>query len=398
MRAKAGNRPGEKLKGRRVARELRELQNHVQSMLRTAQGFFIYRVAVGPGRLDKARVILVSPSVRDVSGIEDPYNFESWFSSLHPDDIPRIMEANERAVATGVPYDQVARWYHRLNKKWVWLRTMSQPVFNERGLLTHFNGLCIDVTARIRAEQQLVEQRRHLRALVSQLAVAEERERRRIADGLHDDISQLLAAARLKLSMLAAAPDLRKARDLAGEAGDYLDRMIKTTRSLAFDLASPVLHRFGLEPAVEDLCEKMSLQHGIRFEFSTDARAKALPEDAQTLVFHAVRELMRNVARHARAKRATVDLRTRARSMIVTVEDDGLGFDEGHLPVRGPDQGLGLFSVRERMEHLGGQFSVVRVVPHGTRVTMRVPLLASPGLSAKATHEPGKQRATKKRR
>lgn len=395
MKDKAGRQSGAKVRGHRVAHELRELQNHVQSLLRTAQGFFIYRVAVTSAGLDKARVVMVSPSIRDVTGITDPYNFESWFVNLHPDDVPRVMRANERSVATGVPYDEVARWYHRLRKKWVWLRTMSQPVFNERGELTHFNGVCIDVTARKQAEQQLVEQRRQLRALVSQLAVAEEHERRRIADGLHDDISQLLAAARLKLSLLATATDMRKARGLARDAGDYLDRMIKTTRSLAFELASPVLHRFGFEPALEDLCEKMSAQHGIRFAFKAQMQAATLPDDVQTLVFHAVRELMRNVVRHARASRATVDIRTRGRSLILTVQDDGVGFAESRLMASGPDRGFGLFSVRERMKHLGGRFSVTRTAPHGTRITLAVPLTEPVGSTVQGAPTPRRRRTAK---
>ena len=383
MMTKAGNPPSDKVKCRRALRELHELQNHVQSLLQTAKGFFIYRVAVSPGGLDKPRVILVSPAIREVAGITDPYNFESWFACVHPDDLSRVIKANKQSIATGMPYDQLTRWYHRLRKEWIWVRTMSQPVFNTRGVLTHFNGLCLDVTARKRAEQKLVEQRRQLRALVSKLTVAEESERRRIADGLHDDISQLLAAVRLKLSLLETAPDLRKARSLAHEAGDYLAQMIRTSRSLSFDLASPVLHRFGLEPALEDLCEKMSAEHGVRFLFRTDAQARTIPDDVQTLVFHAAREVMRNVVRHAGAGRATVDVCTRGRSMILTVQDDGVGFDKERLTARGSSRGLGLFTVRERMEYLGGRFSVTRVAPHGTRVTMVVPLAALPAPPAK---------------
>ena len=352
-------------------------------MLRTARGFFFYRVAVVGGKLGKARVVLVSPSIVDVAGIEDPYDFNSWFAGFHPDDMPRIMRANQYSITTGAPYDEVARWYHGKRKEWIWVRTLSQPVFNSRHRLTHFNGLCVDVTDRKQAEQKLIEQGRQLRALVTQLTVAEEAERRRIADGLHDDISQWLVAAQMKLAELAGNPAQPVIRKLAHEASGYLDRVIHASRTLTFDLASPVLRRFGFEPAVEDLCEKISERHSLRITFKTDQRPKPLAEDIQTLVFHGVRELLRNVARHARATRARVELRVRDNLLCVTVTDNGVGVAEARRSGNGPGLGFGLVSLRERMEHLGGRCVVAQAKPRGTHVTLLIPI----GKSAPALTE-----------
>jgi len=146
--------------------ELGELNADMYSILHTAQGFFFYRVAVERGDLSKSRVILVSPSITDVAGITDPYDFESWFAAFHPDDKPGIIEANRRSVVSGTPYDQVARWFHQQRQEWIWVRTIAQPVFDDQGELTHFNGLCLDVTAHKKADEALKESELRFRSLI----------------------------------------------------------------------------------------------------------------------------------------------------------------------------------------------------------------------------------------
>ena len=113
---------------RAIEGELSDLKGHLQSLLQTARGFYFYRVAVEPGTPPRLRVVLVSPSILDVMGIKDAQDFESWFTGLHPDDKPRIMEAHQHSAATGALFDQEARWYHAGRGEWVWLRAMSQPL------------------------------------------------------------------------------------------------------------------------------------------------------------------------------------------------------------------------------------------------------------------------------
>ena len=150
----------------RVLRELRELKGDVQSLLQTARGFFFYRVALDPANPHRGRVLLVSPSITEVFGITDRYDFDSWFKGLHPEDMPRIMEAHHHSLTTGVAFDQIARWYHKPRGEWVWVRSMSQPVFNTQGVATHFNGMCIDITDQKRAETRMLESQTTLNAVV----------------------------------------------------------------------------------------------------------------------------------------------------------------------------------------------------------------------------------------
>jgi signal transduction histidine kinase len=233
--------------------------------------------------------------------------------------------------------------------------------------------------ARAKAETALHLNEKNLQALVSKLVVAEENERRRIAHGLHDDINQMLATAKLTLGHIAALLRRKETRDMVFKVNGYIDHVLQGTRSLTFDLASPVLQRFGLEAAVEDLCGKMTEQHGISFVFKNDKASKPLSGEIEIVVFHAVRELLRNIVDHAGARHVTVSLHRAGKHLVVAVRDDGVGFSLSKVNGFNRKGGFGLYTIRERMKHLGGSFSSEAVSPCGTRLVLSVPL----GLAAR---------------
>ncbi len=169
---------------------LRTREKDFISLLENARDFVIYRVAVNPTDPYGGRVVLVSPSIRDVLGITDPYRFETWFENLHPEDLPRVIEANQHAWQEGMPYNEQARIYHPLHETWIWVHTMSQPVFDEAGNLTHFNGLILDITEQKRSQQALEEAHQTLERRVKQRTHEIER-RRQAAESLRDILKLL---------------------------------------------------------------------------------------------------------------------------------------------------------------------------------------------------------------
>jgi PAS domain S-box-containing protein len=130
-------------------------ETDLQSLLQNATGFAVYRLAVDPAHPYGARVLMVSPSLTEIIGAPDLDRFETWFENLHPDDRERVLAANRRALEKKERYDEVTRAYHPAKDKWVWVRTMSTPIFDAQGALTHFNGLIIDVTEQKEAQEAL---------------------------------------------------------------------------------------------------------------------------------------------------------------------------------------------------------------------------------------------------
>jgi PAS domain S-box-containing protein len=146
---------------------------NLQSILNNAKGFFIYQAVPDETYTYGARVLMVSPSVTDVSGMTDVYNFGAWFENIHPDDLPRIVEANRHSIETHGTFNEVMRWHHRLRNEWIWMHVISNPVYDQLGRIMHFNGLFIDITAQKKAEEALQRERDLLQTIMDSAGKAQ---------------------------------------------------------------------------------------------------------------------------------------------------------------------------------------------------------------------------------
>ena len=218
-----------------------------------------------------------------------------------------------------------------------------------------------------------------LRCLALQLGLAQERERRRIAAGLHDEVGQLLAVARVKIAKLVGKLTPTGARrEVAAEAteiGALVDRAIRETRALTFELSSPVLNELGLGAAVESLCEQLDKESGVRFSVEVNTELGSLSEELRILLFQAVRELCGNVVKHARAPRAEVRVHVDRARIRIVVADEGEGFDSSKQEHNFDRQGgFGLFAIREMSSQMGGSFEIESAPGKGTSAVLSVPL------------------------
>ena len=232
-----------------------------------------------------------------------------------------------------------------------------------------------EINERQKAEEKLLIYQRQLRSLASELSLAEERLRRRIATNIHDHIGQNLAISKIKLESLAqsiSSPELGKSLN---DIVELIARIIESTRSLTFELSPPVLYELGFEAAMEWLVRQMREQHGLSTEFKGDGQSKPLDNNVRVLLFQAVRELLVNIAKHAHARNVTVSTRMVGGEIQVNVEDDGVGFDVSLAGSHGyKTGGFGLFSIRERLGHIGGHLNVESKRGVGTRVTLVAPI------------------------
>jgi PAS domain S-box-containing protein len=121
-------------------RALKESEANHRALLETAHTFAVYRLALDPTAPDGGRVLMVSPSITEIAGIEDPYDFGTWIPNIHPEDQERVRAANKRSMEEHVPFDEVARFYVARKQKWNYVHTVSHPTVGEDGKVTHFNG------------------------------------------------------------------------------------------------------------------------------------------------------------------------------------------------------------------------------------------------------------------
>jgi PAS domain S-box-containing protein len=154
---------------RRVGEALRESESHLRSLMESAQHYAVYRIAFDPAHPYLARVVLASPSLKELLSTTDLYDLATWFANIHPDDLARCEEANRLSLETGVPFDEQFRVFKPERGTWRWVHDRSTPVFNSAGNLTHFNGLVVDITEQ-KQTQQALQQRLVSEELVARIS------------------------------------------------------------------------------------------------------------------------------------------------------------------------------------------------------------------------------------
>jgi signal transduction histidine kinase len=224
------------------------------------------------------------------------------------------------------------------------------------------------VAANARLEALVAERTTRLRRLAREVCLAEERERRRIAEDLHDHLGQALAVIKLRLRALQGDAMLGGHNRALTELVDLSDQSIRYTRSLTFELSPPVLYELGLGAALEWFGERVEAEHGLRVQVEAQGRA-VLPDDLKVMLWKCVRELVHNVVMHAAAHRVTIDLVHEDGRVQVAVVDDGRGFAPDALERRGEDH-FGLLAIEERLRDYGGGLSIDTRPGEGARVNL----------------------------
>lgn len=314
--------------------------------------------------------------------------------------LPEIPEAALREVAHDEEHMELLRGLHlrsgiavplvargeRLGALTLISETPNHFTESVRPLIEELGRQCALAVDNARLNQELerrVEERteeaerraRQARTMAAELSRAEERERRRLAEILHDHLQQLLVGSKMQLDVLANRIEDPALEGQVQKIMGLLDESIGASRNLTVELSPPILYQTGLAGVLEWLGHWMEDKHGLHVKVQVEAGVGTDNEEMRTLVFQAVRELLFNAAKHAGVSEARVVVRRPDKERLeIDVEDRGTGFDpEEPEWDRENSGGLGLRRVRERLEVLGGGLKVDSRPGHGTVVTLRVP-------------------------
>jgi PAS domain S-box-containing protein len=331
--------------------------------------------------LEGIREEYVSPQIEEVLGyrpeewIADP---ELWIDRLHPDDRADVMDETARSVEAGEPFKLEYRMIAR-DDRVVWLHDVASVVArDDLGKATRYQGVQLDITARKEAEHaqrraleqlRLVdEERRHL---VRRLVGAEEEERRRISEGLHDDAMQRLFWVQNRLGLVVREhPDIEESEAFSGVMAE-ISELIVRLRRLAFDLHPRSLEERGLRASFRSLIEASRSSH-VDTRFALDFRlSKETYREVGLVLYRVAQEALSNASRHSAASHVKIRLEDEAGGVAMVVEDDGRGFEVDEAEDAGPH--LGLISMRERAEILGGRLRVESSPATGTRIHLWLP-------------------------
>jgi signal transduction histidine kinase len=214
--------------------------------------------------------------------------------------------------------------------------------------------------------------RRRSRELGARLVAAQESERARIARDLHDDVAQRVA---LLATKLGAATNTRPfsttlARRILSEAHDMLHEVMSAIHLLSCELHPPRLNLLGLGPTLKALCDEVAGSSGIAVQFTEGTDPVEVAEDTALCVFRVMQEALQNAVKHSGGRQVDVRLRLDGAQLTLWVKDDGSGFD----PASGRCMGLGLMTMRERVELSGGRLRIISEPASGTVVEAILPV------------------------
>lgn len=313
------------------------------------------------------------------------YTAKDWlqpgfvFDHVHAEDREWVADYVASCARFPKPFELEYRFIAQ-DGRTVWLHDMT-TVVAENGAPRWLRGITVDVTRRRQIEERLVdlaesleakviERTAELRKLAAQLTLTEERERRMLAQDLHDNLGQLLAVIRIKLTSLSAeAPSAE-----IGTIIDLVAQADRAARGVTQQISPPILQRLGLAPALEWLGEEIKRVYGLTVHVDFDQCARHLVAEIQAVLYRSARELLINVAKHAGVKDASLTCLCDHGQLLVVVSDAGSGFDPAeHFGEWRGHQSFGLRSIYERITNLGGSVEIDSSPGNGTTVTLSVP-------------------------
>lgn len=260
-------------------------------------------------------------------------------------------------------------WDRRKNgeiyPKWLTITAVK----GDDGVITHYVGIHVDITAQNRLEEDREHLFNEVRELSRRLIQIQEQERQAIALTLHDDIGQSLTAIKAYASSITHychLEDLDRVLLSANEVNQISTGLLKTVRNQLRDLRPGYLKELGLKGALKNLCESWENSGAIACDLKITGAVDELPEDVQVQLFRIVQEGLTNVARHAAASTASVELSTGSHGSKLGIADDGRGFDPATTV-----HGIGLVGMRERAFAIGGLFDLNSAPGAGTQISIR---------------------------
>jgi PAS domain S-box-containing protein len=357
-----------------------EAEEKLQVRSRLLEGFFRHTIAPLAFMDREFNFIRVNEAFAKIFGRKpEDFSGRNYFSfDLNEetrDDFTRVVATKQTFHAFARPFfglrggDQVSYWNSRLT-----------PVLDARDEVQFLVFNLEDVTERQQAFRELQERARQLQRLTMELSHAEDRERRRLAQILHDDLQQLLVGARLHVDFLdkkfkGTTPELDNALE---RTRGLIVQAIEKSRNLSHELNPPFISQGTLAEALDWLARQMHATCGLTVDLEADAGANFKSEALRSFAFKATQEMLFNVIKHAHVQRARVRLRRHNGRIQLTVADQGKGFDTRRFK---RTEGVGIFSIQERASLLGGRMRFKSAPGRGCVFLLSIPADSDSGTS-----------------
>ena len=291
----------------------------------------------------------------------------------HPEIPPKLVYATSEAL-TGRQHNTVI-----MVPSGEYYDTHTAPLFEVGGGIDGTTGVALNITLRKIAQQRLAalassleQKNRQLRNLTFELVQAEQKERRRLSQVLHDHLQQILAASKIKLSIAGQISTDPQVVEECRAVSEMLAEAIHSSRSLAIELSPPILRSSDLDQILHWLANHLQQMHNLQVNVIYTGDTVRFGPDVSALIYHSLKELMFNIVKHAATNEAVLEAVVDENTVRLTVKDDGSGFNVTDLE-KNETPGFGLFTIGERLLYLGGRLAIESTPGEGTKINLILP-------------------------
>jgi len=296
---------------------------------------------------------------------------------IHPEDVTRVLERWRVQLGIGEAYDDEMR-LRRADGEYRWFLVRTAPLRNEHGDIVKWYGVSTDIEDRKRAEEASRQANDRLRILSRRRVQVQEEERQRLARELHDQVGQLLTAAKIDAQSAGALSEDPEVNDKLVGVARILETVLQEVRKISFALRPPVLDDLGLAPALRWMLSDLAGSAGLKAEFFADSNLRRADAESEIACYRIAVEAVTNSIRHADARKIAMELRNFDHTIQLRVRDDGCGFDLAKIERGLERERLGLSGMRERAFAVGGQFEIKSAPGEGTEIIARFPVSSAP--------------------
>jgi len=318
---------------------------------------------------DQEKIIWVNDAFTNITEftLADVIGRETGSFLLGNENNPLTIKYLRKRIKHDQPFNCDIVNYTKSGRRY-WMQFQGQALLNQHGSIEHYFALGTDITEKVLLENKLIEERLNRQKEITQAILsAQETERADIGKELHDNLNQILGAAKLYIEM-AKTDDTIRPMALEKTSG-YISTVIEKIRQISRELASPNMHTIGLLESIHSLIEDLITVYPIKIEFhKKNITEKTLTEKAQLNIFRIVQEQLNNILKHSKATYALIELFVHRKRLHLKIKDNGVGHDSLI-----PTKGVGIRNIEGRVEFYHGATEVITTIGEGYELNIAIP-------------------------
>ncbi len=318
--------------------------------------------------------IEANPAFLRMFGLSSKKELERWkVVDFYPDLLER-KSLEEKLASKGFLINEEIKM--RKKDGTIFYASISATVAkDESGKIIHYDGIIEDVTDEKKVREDILTYQSNLKSLTNELLVTEEEAKRRLAMTLHDKLLQSLVLANFKSSELNKKVEKSEHKKIISEISGFIEDAINESRNITYELSPPVLYEMGLIPAISWKLDEMEKNNKIKTSLIDQSNSYEFDEKEQIILYRSINELLQNIIKHSKAKNVSVSFKQFTNDYIITISDNGRGFDLEAMREKAVSQKkFGLFSLMERIRFISGEVIINAVPDKGTEAVINLPI------------------------